>query len=59
MQRIIQDHSRIRVLGQTGYKLLKDIFTDVYVLDEPTASRRFDREALRELLARGNSAGHH
>jgi hypothetical protein len=49
-QRIINDHSRIRILGQTGSKLLKDIFTDVYVLDQPTASRRFDPEVLRELL---------
>jgi hypothetical protein len=48
--RIISDYSRIRIRGQTDSKLLKDIYTDVYVLDQPTALRRFDPESLRELL---------
>lgn len=48
--RIIQDYGQIRIFGQTAPKSLKDIFTDVYVLDTPTAYRRFDRAALTEHL---------
>ncbi|HFD40681.1 MAG TPA: NACHT domain-containing protein, partial [Anaerolineae bacterium] len=49
-QRIIEDHSRIRILGQTGTRQLQDIFTDVYVLDRPTALRRLDPAALSKLM---------
>ncbi len=48
--RIIQDYGQIRIFGQTTPKSLKDIFTDVYVLDTPTAYRRFDPAALAEHL---------
>ena len=41
-RRIIQDYGQIRIFGQTTPKSLKDIFTDVYVLDTPTAYRRYD-----------------
>ncbi len=48
--RISQDYGQIRIFGQTTPKSLKDIFTDVYVLDTPTAYRRFDPAALTEHL---------
>jgi hypothetical protein len=48
--RIIQDYGQIRIFGQTTPKSLKDIFTDVYVLDTPTAYRRFDPATVAEHL---------
>ncbi len=48
--RIVKDYGQIRIFGQTTPKSLKDVFTDVYVLDTPTAYRRFDPAALAEHL---------
>ena len=47
---IIQQYGEIRIFGQTTPKPLRDIFTDVYVLDKPTAFRRFDPTALTKHL---------
>ena len=49
-QAIIRQHGEIRIFGQATPKPLKEIFTDVYVLDKPTAFRRFSPEALRAHL---------
>jgi hypothetical protein len=48
--RIIKDYGQIRIFGQTAPKSLRDIFTDVYVLDTPTAYRRFAPAALTKHL---------
>ena len=45
-QQVIRDYGEIRIFGQTDPKSLKDVYTDVYVLDRPTANRRFDPETL-------------
>ncbi|MHB1355408.1 MAG: NACHT domain-containing protein [Anaerolineae bacterium] len=47
---IIKQYGEIRIFGQTASKPLEDIFTDVYVLRQPTALRRFSPEVLREHL---------
>lgn len=47
-EQIIKQYGEIRIFGQTTPKSLKDIFTDVYVLDKPTAFRRFSAEVLAE-----------
>ena len=47
---IIKQYGQIRIFGQTTPKSLREIFTDVYVLDRPTAMRRFDPEAVRDHL---------
>ena len=47
---IIKQYGEIRIFGQTTPKSLKEIFTDVFVLDQPTAMRRFDPEAVRDHL---------
>ena len=44
---IIKQYGWIRIFGQTTPKPLREVFTDVYVLDKPTAMRRFDPKALR------------
>lgn len=47
---IIERYGKIRIFGQATAKALHDIFTDVYVLDEPTAFRRFSPVALADYL---------
>ena len=49
-QQVIRDYGEIRIFGQTDPKSLKDVYTDVYVLDRPTAFRRFDPETLAAYL---------
>ncbi|MCO5214314.1 MAG: NACHT domain-containing protein, partial [Caldilinea sp.] len=43
---IIRQHGTIRIFGQTTPKPLREIYTDVFVLDTPTAHRRFGPEQL-------------
>jgi len=47
---IIKQYGWIRIFGQTTPKPLKEIFTDVYMLDKPTAFSRFDPGAIRDHL---------
>ncbi len=47
-QEIIKQYGEIRIFGQTVPKSLRDIFTDVYVLDKPTAFRRFSPTTLAD-----------
>ena len=47
---IIKRYGAIRIFGQTTSKPLRAIFTDVYVLDTPTAHRRFAPQELSEHL---------
>ncbi len=47
---IIKQYGEIRIFGQITPKSLKEIFTEVYVLDQPTALRRFAPETVREHL---------
>lgn len=47
---IIKQYGWIRIFGQTSPKPLREVFTDVYMLDKPTALRRFDPDALRKHL---------
>lgn len=47
---IIKHYGEIRIFGQTTPKSLREIFTDVFVLDRPTAMRRFDPEAVLDHL---------
>ena len=47
-QEIIKQYGQVRIFGQTEPKSLQDIFTDVYVLDKPTAYRRFDPKELAD-----------
>ena len=49
-EQIIKQYGWIRIFGQTTPKSLKEIFTDVFVLDKPTAMRRFSPEAVRDHL---------
>jgi hypothetical protein len=49
-------HSTIRVLGHPRPVPLEGIYTDLYILDRPSATRRFDIDQVREdpsLLRRG------
>lgn len=47
---IIKRYGKVRIFGQVSPKSLRDIFTDVYVLDKPTAYRRFPAESLAAYL---------
>lgn len=49
-EQIVRQYGWIRIFGQTTPKPLREVFTDVYMLDKPTAQRRFDPDALREHL---------
>lgn len=49
-EQIIKLYGWIRILGQTTPKPLRRVFTDVYMLDKPTAFNRFDPKALRAHL---------
>jgi len=49
-EQIIKQYGWIRIFGQTTPKPLKEVFTDVYMLDKPTAFARFAPKALREQL---------
>lgn len=49
-EQIIRQYGWIRIFGQTTPKPLREVFTDVYMLDKPTASRRFDPKTLRVQL---------
>lgn len=42
LERIIQTYNYTRVVGQTGTIPLSDIYTDVYILGRPQATRRLD-----------------
>ena len=53
-EQIIKQYGEVRVFGQTAPKSLKDIFTDVFVLDQPTAFRRYDSKALTRHLWEGD-----
>ncbi|MGB5050285.1 MAG: NACHT domain-containing protein, partial [Caldilineaceae bacterium] len=46
-QSILRHYGRLRVLGKTEDVPLGDVFTDVYILDQISARRRFD---IRELM---------
>ncbi len=46
--RLKEQHSRMRVLGKPEPVSLEGIFTDVYILDRPTALRRFNIEQLKK-----------
>lgn len=55
-RQIIEQHGRIRIFGQTTPKPLATIFTDVYVLEKPTAHMRASPDDITELpLKRGRS----
>jgi hypothetical protein len=47
---IIADYASIRIFGQDTPKPLHEIYTDVYVLDTPTAHRRYDPDDLDALI---------
>ena len=49
-QEIIRQYGQVRIFGQTEPKSLQDIFTDVYVLDTPSAYYRFSAEKLMDHL---------
>lgn len=51
-RKLLDLHSEIRVLGKLESVPLEGIYTDVYILDQPTASRRFNIDILREDPAR-------
>ncbi len=46
--RLKEQHSRMRVLGKPEPVSLEGIFTDAYILDRPTALRRFNIEQLKK-----------
>lgn len=46
--KIVKLYGTIRVLGKPEPMSLEGIFTDVHILDQPTAYRRYDIEKLRE-----------
>jgi hypothetical protein len=50
-ERVVKDYGTIRLIGHFETVPLGDIFTDAWVLDELTASRRHDIEALRRVQA--------
>ncbi|HTP08212.1 MAG TPA: hypothetical protein VMP08_08185, partial [Anaerolineae bacterium] len=57
-QRVFDLYSTTRMLGKPEPVLLEGIFTDVFLLDRPTALRRFDIEALKAQHAeRGSFRG--
>ncbi len=45
--RLYEQHSTTRLLGYPKPIKIADIFTDVYILDKPTALQRFDYSALQ------------
>lgn len=47
-EHLTAQYSTLRVLGKSEPVPLEGIFTDAYILDRPTALRRFDIEALRK-----------
>jgi len=47
---IIDQHSKIRIFGQTKPKPLQNIYTDVYVLDTPTAHNHTSQEEIADYL---------
>ena len=47
-EHLTTQYSTLRVLGKNEPVPLAGIFTDAYILDRPTALRRFDIEALRK-----------
>ena len=46
--RLKEQHSTMRVLGKSEPVSLEGIYTDAYILDRPTALRRFDIEQLQK-----------
>ncbi len=46
-------YSTIRMLGNPQPMLLEGIYTDVYILDKPTAFRRYDIEKLKNEYEEG------
>jgi hypothetical protein len=48
LERMGRRYSTLRILGSPCPAKLEDVFTDVYILDKPTALRRFDIRQLRE-----------
>ncbi len=49
---VIERYGFTRVLGRPELLPLEGIFTDLFILDTPTAIRRYDRESLAESFAR-------
>jgi len=45
---LITQHDKLLILGKPKPASLEGVFTDVYLLDQPSAYRRFDLRALRE-----------
>jgi predicted NACHT family NTPase len=48
----------IQIMGMAEPVSLEDVFTDVYVLDQPTAFTRFDIERLKRMSADSNAPPH-
>jgi hypothetical protein len=53
-QEIIRQYGQVRIFGQTEPKSLQDIFTDVYVLNTPSAYYHFSAEKLVDHLQNEN-----
>ncbi len=51
-ERVRALYSTTRILGNPTPIVLKNIFTDVYILDKLTAVRRFDVEQIQEIASR-------
>jgi len=51
---IRRDHGHLRIIGKPGPVPLEGLFTDVYMLDRPTALRRYDVDALRQEFENSN-----
>jgi predicted NACHT family NTPase len=51
-QKMAELYGTTRILGKSGPVELEGIFTDVFILDKPTALRRYDLEELKESFAR-------
>lgn len=47
-ERMLELHGTLRVLGKPEPVSLEGVFTDVFILDQPRAFRRFDMARLRE-----------
>lgn len=54
-QRVKELYGTTRILGNPRPVSLEDIFSDAYLLDKPTALRRFDLEHLRAIAAKRDS----
>jgi len=48
LDKVIKLYDRVRILGNSTDVRLGDIFTQVYILDKPTARQRYDIDELRK-----------